>query len=182
VARAQTTGWVGAAYWDHEDPAEAIPLLEHTIEQLQHLSGTGGYRRFDGWFLAVLSEAYLMTGDLDRARDVASRALTATEGFPLAAGYAERAIGRLALASQDIDTAEASLRRAVETFASIDARCEVEHSRVTMAEILARGGKHEAARAELTAAHEAFRRMRAPRLVERAERVARKFGLTLGEP
>jgi len=74
---------------------------------------------------------------------------------------------------------EARLRTALATFASVDARGQVARSRLALAQALISRGAGAAARAELSAAREAFRTMGAPRLVERAERLAGAAGVRL---
>jgi DNA-binding SARP family transcriptional activator len=174
VAQAHVTGWLGATYWDYEQPARAIPLLEDAVARMQELSSARGYRRWDAWFIAALSESYLTKGEVERAQALASTALevATASGFLVATGYAERALARVMLAGGRVDDAEAAIRRALDTFAATAAHCEGARSRLVLAEILAARAAAPAALAELATAREAFARMQAPRLVERADRLA----------
>ncbi|HKF71252.1 MAG TPA: hypothetical protein VKB68_05850 [Stellaceae bacterium] len=63
-----------------------------------------------------------------------------------------------------------------------DARCQVARSRQALAQALISRGAGDEARAELSAAREAFRTMGAPRLVERAEQLAGAAGVRLDAP
>jgi hypothetical protein len=86
------------------------------------------------------------------------------------------------MARDDRDESEAQVRRAIETFASVDARCQVARSRLVLAEVLARRDARDEARTELSTAREAFRTMQADRLVERAERLAAVLDVGLDAP
>jgi len=177
-------GWLGAAHVEAGAAEQAIPLLEDAIGQLQELSGAGGYRyrQLDGQLRALLSEAFLTKGDLARAQALGANALSiaAAGGWPVAIGYAARAVGRIALAAGKPDEADAAARQALRTFAECEALAQLARSRLGLAEILAVRGERSAAGSELSAAREAFVQMRVPRLVERTERLAKALGLPFG--
>jgi DNA-binding SARP family transcriptional activator len=183
VARAMASGWLGAAYVEGGNAAQAIDLLEDAIGRLQLLSGAGGYRsrQVDGMFRAILSEAYLAAGDVERARKVAEEALAIADagGWSVAVGYAARAAGRVALATGRLDDAEAAFERAQRTFAAGEARAQAARSRWSLAELRAARGDREGAALELSAAQELFVQMRAPLLVERTRRLAAELGVGL---
>ncbi|MGH7333400.1 MAG: hypothetical protein ACREKS_11810, partial [Candidatus Rokuibacteriota bacterium] len=183
VAKASALGWLGAAHLEGADAREAFPLLEEAIARLQSLSGSGGYRyqQLDGVFRALLSEAYLVENDVERARAVGEQALdiARTGGFPVAVGYAERAVGRLALATGKLGDAEAALERARQTFLDIEARAQAARSHLPLAEVRAARGDRDAAATDLRTAQDLFVAMRAPRLVERTQRLAERLGLSL---
>ncbi len=182
VAQASATGWLGAAYIEGGHAGQAIDLLEDAIGRLQQLSGAGGYRyrQIDGVFRALLSEAYLAKGDAGRAGDLGAQALAIARagGWGVAIGYAERAVGRVALAAGQLDEAEAAVNRSLSTFAAGEALAQAARSRLPLAEIRAARGDQDAAAAELDAARQTFAQMRAPILVERAHRLAQDLGLT----
>ena len=183
VARAVAVGWLGVALRDAGQPAGAIELLEDALAQHRELSGAGGYRyrANTGIFAANLSEAYAMQRDAPRASTLAAEALAvATESrWPVAIGYAERAVGAAAAIVGDAKEAETRLRRALDTFVAIDARCQIARTRVLLAEALVARGERAAAQAELRLDWELYRRMPAPRYVERTERAAAEIGVTL---
>jgi tetratricopeptide (TPR) repeat protein len=183
VARATSRGYLGAAYLEAGDAAEAIALLEESIAELQALSGTGGYRnqQIGSLLTAMLSEAYLLKGDVEHARELAARAraIVTGAGWAVALGYAERAAARVACAMGKLDDAEAAARHALETFAGSGAPAQVARSRLALAEILVAREDAAAATVELRTAREAFTQMRVPRLVERTERLAGTLGLGL---
>jgi DNA-binding SARP family transcriptional activator len=185
VAKAIAIGWLGAAHMESEDVSPAVPFLEDAVGRLHALGGRGGYRhqQIDGMLLALLSEAYLAANDVDRARAVGEEALEIARngGWPVAIGYAERAMGRLALAMGKLDEAETALEHAVRTFAEAEARAQVARSQVPLGELRAARGDHAGAAVELRAARQMFASMRAPRLVERTLRLAERLGLSLEE-
>ena len=180
VARASARGYLGAAHLEADDAAQAIPLLEESLAQFQELSGSGGYRnqQVGSLLTAMLSEAYLLRGDVEHARELAARAraIVTGAGWAVALGYAERAAARVACVMGKLDDAEMAARHALETFAGCGAPAQVARSRLALAEILAARGDDRAAIAELTAARDAFAQMRIPRLVERTERLVGKLG------
>jgi tetratricopeptide (TPR) repeat protein len=182
VARASATVWLGAAYLENGDPKDAIRHLQDAIDQVERLHYRS--RQMDGLLSALLSEAYLSKGEVKQAAALASTAHTAAVagGFAVAVGYAERAAALVAMARDDRDESEAQVRRAIETFASVDARCQVARSRLVLAEVLARRDARDEARTELSTAREAFRTMQADRLVERAERLAAVLDVGLDAP
>lgn len=185
VAKASAIGWLGAAHVEGEDANQAIPLLEEAIGRLQSLSGAGGYRyrQLDGVFRALLSEAYLANNNIERARAIGEQALdiARTGGWTVAVGYAERAVGRLALATGKLEDAEAALERALRTFLDIEARAQVARSHLPLAEARAARGDKDAAASDLRTAWELFMAMRVPRLVERTQRLAEQLGVSLEE-
>ena len=74
-------GWLGFAYREKGDTAEAIRYLEQSIALLTEFR----YSRLVAWFKGWLSEAYLWAGDVDQAspwpiRPSGSRASCATSG------------------------------------------------------------------------------------------------------
>ena len=186
VARATATVWLGAAHLENGDPVEAIGFSRGRHRAARSLRVSGGYRgrQMDGLLAALLGEAYLIKGDLERAAALASRAHTAAVvgGFSVAVGYAERVLALVAMARGDRTEGESQLRRAIQTFASVDARCQVARSRLALAEVLAARDARDEAREELRSARDAFRQMQAACLVERAERLAGAVGVRLDAP
>jgi ATP/maltotriose-dependent transcriptional regulator MalT len=136
-------------------------------------------RQIDALLMALMSDALRMDGQLERAAELAGRALAvSTAGaWLVAVGYAYRSIGRIALTSGKLDDAEGTQRQAIEAFEKIDARCQVARSRLDLAEVLGARGDRDGARVELETARSAFTQMQAPRLVERASRLAGTLGL-----
>ena len=179
VSRAYALAHLGIAYIESGDAGQAIATLEEGIAQLRRL-GAGGYRRqVDGFAIARLSEAYVSKGDLERAGALADEALhVAIEGqWCLAIAYAERAQGLVARARGALTESQEHLGRALDLFASVDARFQAARIGLLLAEVCHTAGDVESASRHLQGALEAFRRLRAPRYVERAEGVAAAIGI-----
>jgi hypothetical protein len=72
------------------------------------------------------------------------------------------------------------MRQAVETFTACGAAAQAARTRLALAEVRAEQGAKDDARREVGAAREAFVHMGAPRLIERADRLAERLGLARG--
>jgi hypothetical protein len=152
VAQATARGWLGAAHAEAGDADHGILLLEDAVGRFQELA------------------AHLAKRDVARARPVAEEALAIARAgrWGVAVGYAERAVGRAALAAGRLGGAQAALERAVETFGGAEALVRVARSRLALAELRAAQGDKEGAATQLRVAGELFVRLRAARLVQRA--------------
>ncbi len=183
VARATALGQLGAAHWESNAPEAAIPLLEESIGQLQHLAGFGGYRfrQLDGFLTAGLSECYLLTGQIECASELAERALKiATEGkWAVAVAYAQRALGRVACGLGRHHEAEAHLTHALDLFASTGTRFQTARIRLFLSKILWDSNRPDAAIEHLRQARHTFRVLDVPAYVALVERQAHDLGVTL---
>ena len=175
--RAVATGWLGFAHMENGDAAQAISLLERAAGQF----GRFGYRPLQGWFTAFLADAYRIGGQLDVAREVATKALQiATDSrVRIATGWARRSLGRIANATGAHEEAEAHLREALKTFASTQTRSEMGRTEMDLACALHAQGDVEAAMASLRAAHDLFTALRVPEYVRRAKRLAGDLAIAL---
>jgi DNA-binding SARP family transcriptional activator len=184
VGKAGSLAWLGAAHLEGGDAKQAIELLDDSTGRLQRLSAAGGYRyrQVDGMVRALLAEAHLDAGHVDQARAIATEALAIARegGWPVAIGYAERALGRVDVAAGRLNDGEAALERALHTFAAAEARAQVARTRVALGRARAARGDVHAAAADLRAAHVLFGQMRTPRLVERVRQLADDLGVSLG--
>lgn len=117
---ALASGWLGYAYLEQGDAAQAIPLLEAAVLQF----GQYEFRPLEGWFTIFLAEAYLLKGDIAKARDLSLHGLPVARGakFIYAVGWAQRALGRIARVSGTPSEAEGHFKEALGTFESTQAR------------------------------------------------------------
>ena len=185
VSRALGLVHMALAEWENGDSKQAIPVLEKALAQTQFLRGRGGYvsRQVDALLTSGLSEMHLHAGDLSQATQLAQKAQsTAAEiKWPVAMGYAERALGAIARTQGDFAQARSYFSQSVKIFAGADTRFQAARARLLLAEALHAGGEQTSASFQLKEARDAFRLLRVPLYVERAERLAKDLGLALDD-
>jgi len=164
-------GSMGLAYVEQGDGPKAVGILSEVVIQLRKSPVRSGEARC----LAFLSEAQLLAGDHDLARETASRALevSQSDGFVFSSGLALRALGRIALAGRIFDEAELRLSQALATFTQCGAAFEAARTETDLATLFASKLERKAARDHLAAALIGFRKARAPKRVAAARRSAR---------
>jgi tetratricopeptide (TPR) repeat protein len=174
---ADALGFLGYSYLENGQPDQGIGHLERAIEMFALFR----HRHFQCLFTAYLAEALLLTGDLERARRVAADGLAlATEAkFHFGTALIRRQLGRLALADGAIGEASRLLHDARELFVSIEAQHEVGRTELALAELAHAQADDAARRAHLAQAHALFAHLGLPRYVERAERLAAGWGVSL---
>jgi DNA-binding SARP family transcriptional activator len=176
--RANALARLGFAHVEAGEPAAAIPVLEQALDAVTGIAPRGQAR---GWFLVVLAEALLQSGDLRRARERAEQGLAILEAARYRDGIAraQRALGRIAQAEQAHDEAMTWLTRALDTYASVSARFEVGRTHLALAELLTLRDDREGAARHLQAAHRLFTALQVPRYIARAEAIARTLAISL---
>jgi tetratricopeptide (TPR) repeat protein len=147
-------GWLGYAYLEKGDAREALPLLGWAADQGRQF----GYKAIISWFYGWWSEALRLTGDTEKARDVALQGLElASEGQSLyGAGFARRVLGRLAQAAGDHAGAKDHLRGALDAFAAVESRFEVGRSHLDLAALARARGDGDSARTHVQQARAIF--------------------------
>ena len=163
---ALATGWLGFAYLEKGDAAEAIPLLEPAVRQF----GQYEFRPMEGWFTSYLAEAYLVNGDLDKARDLALHALDLSQKakFRYGAGWAQRALGRIAQAGGAPSEAERHLKEALAIFEAMQARYHVGRIHLDLAALAHAEGDRKAAATHHDEARRLFEALKIPDYPQRA--------------
>ncbi len=174
MTTALALGHLGYAHLEHADAAKAIPLLEQAAQRYREL-------RFHARISVWLAEAYLLSGQVERARSVALQALDASRDleFRFAVGAAQRALGRVAAAAGAPGEAETHLLDARRTFAAIEVRFEEARTCLDLAGLAHAQGKLEATTAYLGEAHRGFVALRTTHYVAITEERARGFGVSL---
>jgi class 3 adenylate cyclase/tetratricopeptide (TPR) repeat protein len=164
---AAALGFLGYAFLEKGDLPRAIAALEDSTARLLQ----AGMLQLLGWFSAFLAEAFLLSGRLEEARELALRALTTTEAvrFRYGSGMAQRALGRVASAAGDPEAAAATLLDALASFQEIQAPFEVGRTLLELA--LVPGAGSTAAASRLGEARRIFAELRVPAYAERAERL-----------
>jgi tetratricopeptide (TPR) repeat protein len=178
VNTALATGFLGVCHLENGDAGQAIPLLEESADKL----GQFQIRQTQGWYLALLAEAHLLTSRLDRAAELAAQGLQISRNacYANGVGWAQRVLGRVALARESPGEAEACFTDALHTFASVGARFEEARTHVALADVATARGDTVAATRHLTAALQRFQALGDPRYVERLQ--ARIRESRLGSP
>ena len=180
--RALATAFLGFAYtekgYTEKALAEpAIAALRESIPLVQNFR----LKPYDGWFRAFFAEAHRLAGHLERAEELAQEACrTASDArFPVAVGWAQLALGRIAFDRHDVDMAATRLDTALATFTAAHSRYEWARVRVDQARVCHARGDDEAARQHLEAARDRFVELDVPIHRERVERLAAEWALTL---
>lgn len=171
VSSAVAKGRLGVACLEHGVPAEAIQPLEEATALLAQFKFRVVLERFS----AALGEAYLGVGRLEQARALLGGGLAAVreKGY---AGWAVRALGRLAHAEGDLVAAERHLHDGLQVFAEIGARFEVARTQLDLAEVARRRGDLVAAARHAAEADETFRALDLASHARRTAALARPFG------
>jgi predicted ATPase/class 3 adenylate cyclase len=176
-AVAYASGWLGFAYLEQGDVAQAIPLLEQSVQQLRQFQNM----QMQGRFSAHLSQAYLARGDLEPARDLAQQALdiSTSTAFPNGIAHAQRALGCIDQASGALVEAATHWHAAMRIFASTQERWWVGRVHLDLAALAHAQGNQEAVATHLTEADALFRALQVPTYVERTAQLARELGVSL---
>lgn len=172
-------GLLGYAYLEKGEQAAALPVLEQAVQEaVQYRSA-----QVQSWFKTLLGEAYRVNQQLDQAHDLAQQGLELARRieYQWGAALAQRTLGRIAHSRGNLAEARTYFQAARDTFASIHSRFELARTHLDLATLAHAQGDAEAAAAHLSIARAWFTRLQVPKYVERAEHLARAYGLTLTE-
>jgi tetratricopeptide (TPR) repeat protein len=160
-----THGWIlcGVGRAD-----EGIPLVERALELAES-------RRLMFWFtnwVALLSEGYLLSGDLDRSRETAVRGLSLARdrGEPGMESWIQCLLGDIAYAAHsDSDTAKQSYRDAMSLAQPLGLRPLIARAHLGLSKLFRRTGNGQQAQEYLTTAITMYREMGMTYWLEKAE-------------
>ena len=177
VNTAVALGDLGYAYLEGDQVGEAVPLLEQSLAQI----GRFGFRPLQGRFATFLGEAYLLTGQIEKARTLVTQGLQISREakYPYGTAWAQLALGRIAQAAGSLLEAEATLKEALHGFATMGARFMLGRTHLAMAELALARANRDAVGTHLTQAHHLFHTLRIPKYVERTERFAQQLGIPI---
>ena len=177
LTTAVALGNLGYALLETANAEQAIPVLEGAATQMARFR----YQQSTGWLTALQGEAYLLKGDLETARSVATQGLeiTTQANHRHGMGAAQRALGRIARANGASTEAQRYLEAALETFASIPARFEMGRTLLDLAALSGAERHLDSATAHLREAHELFRALGILTYVARSEALAGELGVLL---
>ncbi len=167
-------GWLGYAYLEHGDAAVAIPKLEQAVQQMRQWH----YPRMAGLYTVFVAEALLAQAQYDAAHERAQGALAQCQAsaYAFGIGWAQRTLGRLVLATENLSASRQHLADALATFAAMPARFEMGRTHLDLAAANAQDHRDTAAR-HLTEAHRWFESLHVQTYVEHATRLACDIGL-----
>jgi len=128
ISRAYALAVLGYSHLVAGEPQDAIDLLEKVVDDFAQFP----FPPWESLFAAKLADAWLCLGDVAQARYAAERAVAVAEGcgFIFGAGWARRALGRVAVAEGNFAEGREDLNRAREIFRGLGARLELEDMRI----------------------------------------------------
>jgi DNA-binding NtrC family response regulator/tetratricopeptide (TPR) repeat protein len=174
---AMALGWLGFAWLECGDLAQAIPRLEEAVR----LHAQFAFRQAQSWFSVFLAEAYRRVGRLETALELASQGLELARatGTLQGIGWAERTLGHIAQARGALADAEDHHGEALRAFETVEAGFEIARTRFDLAGLARARGRRDLSETHLAQAHRHFRALDLPRWTERAEERARDWNVLL---
>ena len=97
--------------------------------------------------------------------------------YPYGVACAQRALGRIAFARDELAQADTHLNDALQTFRSMEARFEIARTWMALAELAHRRGEGEATTTRVAGAHRMFMDLRVPHYVALTEALAGRLGV-----
>jgi DNA-binding SARP family transcriptional activator len=164
------SGSMGLAYVEQGDGSKAAGILSEVVIQLRKNPVRSGEARC----LAFLSEAQLLAGEYNLARETASHALelSQSDGFMFSTGLAMRALGRIAIAQKEFGEGELRLLAALATFTQCGAAFELARTQADLGTLFAHKQDKKAACSYFAAAIMGFEKAGAPKRVAETRRTA----------
>lgn len=168
---------MGYAYLENGEPAQALPILAQAVERMHQFQ----HRPLQGWVTALLGEAHRLEGHLDKAHELAEQGLAITRevDYRPGVGIAQRVLGRIAQASDDLVESEQYFKAALETFAAMPARYELGRTHLDFATLAHAQGNPKSVGMHLSEAHCLFIASQVPKYVEHTEQLAGELGVAL---
>jgi class 3 adenylate cyclase/tetratricopeptide (TPR) repeat protein len=175
VFAAAALAYTGCAYLERGEATEAIAHLEQAVRQLGPLRMRPAQCRF----MAFLSEAYRVQGDLDKAHALALQGLQIADDtqYRYVVGWLQRTLGRIAQASDSLEEAQRCLAEALRTFIALTAQFEMGRTHLDLAALAQAQGNLAVATTHLHTAHGLFETLQVPHYVERTAQLARALGV-----
>ena len=175
VFTAAALAYTGCAYLERGEAAEAIAHLEQAVQQLGPLR----MRPSQGRFMAFLSEAYRVQGNLDKAHALALQGLQIAEDtqYRYVVGWLQRTLGLIAQARDTLEEAQGCLEAALQTFTTLTAQFEMGRTHLDLAALAQAQGNLAVATMHLHTAYGFFETLRVPRYSERTAQLTRALGV-----
>jgi DNA-binding SARP family transcriptional activator len=171
---ASVSGWLGWCLALSGRAVDSLPYLKEAVE----LSVSQRHRSVESGTLVALGEAYLLQDRWDAAAEAAQRAVQLARRYKRAwfEIEAQRVLGEVHAAADDIEAAEASLHDALGKAEALSLRPVAARCRLALGMLLARAGRPAEAGAALRAAREQLRAMAMIVWVERADAALDEVG------
>jgi class 3 adenylate cyclase/tetratricopeptide (TPR) repeat protein len=166
---------LGKAHVEGADAAQAIPVLEQAVDLADQVRS----RQIRAWFRIWLGEAYLLSCQIDAAREMVGQALQACTdvNYLVGLGWSHQLLGRINQAEGSLAEAEKHLTHALETLFLVQARFETGRTHLFLASVAHAQGRAEEAERHLSEARSLFQKLRVPRYLDQAEQLARQLCL-----
>lgn len=173
VDAALALGWLGFVHVERGETAQAIPLLEQAIAQLAQFQ----FVQPHGWFMVFQAEAHRLAGRLDLAETLAADGLRRSRAAHSLHGtaWAERALGRIALARGALGDAEARLTSALDVLDAMGARYDLARTHLDLATVAHARGDRAAGARHVDPARQLFGALGVPSHRERVDALAARF-------
>ncbi|HEX9569320.1 MAG TPA: adenylate/guanylate cyclase domain-containing protein [Rhodospirillales bacterium] len=168
---------LGRACQEAGDLARAVTVLEQAVALADRVRSL----QFCAWFRAMLGEAYLLNGEIDKAAGAVGKALDVSSDiqFLVGVGLSKHLLGRIASAEGKLPEAKRHLSKALRTFATLGARFEEGRIHLDLAVLAHSQGNPEAAENSLRQAHDLFTALRIPKYLEQTQRYGGEFGVSV---
>jgi tetratricopeptide (TPR) repeat protein len=162
--------WLGHAYMEQGDAAQAVPLLEQGGQEIQD----AGHKALASWTKGWLGDAYLLGGQLDPAREAATEGLALAQsiGSGWSIAYNRRVLGRVARAEGALEEAARQYLEALHLFDEVGSSFEAARTHLDLAALAHSRGDSSAAASHVNEARGLFGVLGAPRYVAKAEQSA----------
>ncbi|HET9714617.1 MAG TPA: adenylate/guanylate cyclase domain-containing protein [Pseudolabrys sp.] len=144
--------------------AGSVELAIDSLEQAVSLGDKVRSIQFRAWFRTILGEAYIVSGEFEKAAVVLGEAheTSITTQFVLGIGLARQLLGRLARLKGDLAEAEQNLNEALAHLTSTGAVFETARTSLELAELARARGDQSRAAEELARAQVLFARLKLP--------------------
>jgi tetratricopeptide (TPR) repeat protein len=170
-------GFLGYVYLEKGKVTQALPMLESAVQAAKQYRS----QQEQNVLKMLLGEAYRMNNQLDQAKDFAMQGyeISRRVNHPWGIGLAQRILGRIAHTSGNLPEAEAYLQEALATFSSLQAQYDLARTHLDLASLAHSQGNYDIATMYLSTAYAWFKTLQVPKWVEKTERLAREYGVTL---
>jgi class 3 adenylate cyclase/tetratricopeptide (TPR) repeat protein len=166
---------LGRGSWEAGDFPRAVSVLERAVQLARQVRSV----QFCAFFTTMLSEAYLLSGETDKAASAVREALEVSTKvqFQFGVGLSKHLMARISRAAGDLSEAQRYLDGALEVFINLGARFEQGRALLDLAELAHAQERREAIAASLAQAHRLFTALNVPKYIEKARRYCADFGV-----